>query len=328
MPSHELLSSITAERSSPSKSNPIVYLSADPDIAADMARLDYDCQCWTKGSQAALVKYATEVFIVSSSRRGFPCGSLDCDELGSTPCLGRVAKVVVPGVKVDVRDLRTWAETEGNNFQALIESARANAVQGKAKPKDKAKSNGEARQRRWKKTADGGDPDGRSQAHAQVDVLLELAAAADLFHATDGRPYAKVLMVKRKISAGPGQAETTVPEHHEVHGIKGTGFKSWSLFAYFAKTNRASAALSTAIRTLEAKACCQGEERTVFVRVGVLGDRRYIDLETPPAASSRSRRTAGVSSTSPRALPPRPRHARTADASTPEAVQSRPYGST
>ena len=110
---------------------------------------------------------------------------------------------------------------------------------------------------------------------SQVQVLLNLASDITLFHSTDMRPYAKVFV--------PKQEETTVAEHHEVLGVNSKWFKSWLLMAYFRETGSAppGEALTTAIRTLEAKACHQGREQQVHVRVGNLGDCDYLDLCDP-----------------------------------------------
>jgi hypothetical protein len=63
-------------------------------------------------------------------------------------------------------------------------------------------------------------------------------------------------------------------------GVKSQAFKSWLLVAYFRETGNAppSEALTSAIRTLEAKACHEGREAPVFLRVGNAGDHHYFDL--------------------------------------------------
>ena len=111
-----------------------------------------------------------------------------------------------------------------------------------------------------------------SRSPSQVQVLLNLASDITLFHATDMRPYAKVFV--------PKQEEAAIAEHHQVLGVKTQAFKSWLLVAYLRMTGSAppSEALTTAIRTLEAKACHEGREQPVHIRVGNGGDCHYLDL--------------------------------------------------
>ena len=111
-----------------------------------------------------------------------------------------------------------------------------------------------------------------SRSQSQVQVLLNLASDITLFHSADMRPYAKVLV--------PKQEEPAVTEHHQVLGVKSQSFKSWLLVAYLRMTESAppSEALTSAIRTLEAKACHQGRQEPVHLRVGNAGDSHYLDL--------------------------------------------------
>jgi hypothetical protein len=114
--------------------------------------------------------------------------------------------------------------------------------------------------------------EGNSRPQGQVQVLLNLATGITLFHSADMRPYAKVFIPKRE--------EAAIPEHYQVLGVKSHTFKSWLLMAYYRKTGSAppGEALATAIRTLEAKACHEGREQPVHVRVGNGGDCHYLDL--------------------------------------------------
>jgi hypothetical protein len=63
-------------------------------------------------------------------------------------------------------------------------------------------------------------------------------------------------------------------------GIKSQAFKSCLLAAYYHQTKSAPAseALTMAIRTLEAKACHEGKEQNVSIRVGADGESHYLDL--------------------------------------------------
>ena len=113
---------------------------------------------------------------------------------------------------------------------------------------------------------------GKSRSQSQVQVLLNLARDITLFHSADMRPYAKVFV--------PKQEEAAIAEHHQVLGVRSQAFKSWLLVAYLRMTGSAppSEALTSAIRTLEAKACHEGREEPVHLRVGNAGDSHYLDL--------------------------------------------------
>jgi hypothetical protein len=112
----------------------------------------------------------------------------------------------------------------------------------------------------------------KSRSQSQVQVLLSLARDITLFHSADMRPYAKVFVPKRE--------EVAIAEHYQVLGVKSQAFKSWLLVAYLGMTGSAppSEALTSAIRTLEAKACHEGREEEVHLRVGSAGNCHYVDL--------------------------------------------------
>lgn len=114
---------------------------------------------------------------------------------------------------------------------------------------------------------------GKSRSQSQVQVLLNLARDITLFHSADMRPYAKVFVPKQ-------QEEAAIAEHYQVLGVKTQAFKSWLLVAYLRETGSAppTEALTSAIRTLEAKACHEGREEPVYLRVGKAGDSHDLDL--------------------------------------------------
>ena len=115
----------------------------------------------------------------------------------------------------------------------------------------------------------------KSRPQSQVQVLLNLARDITLFHSPDTRPYAKVFV--------PKQEEAAIAEHYQVLGVKSQAFKSWLLVRYLGETGSAppNEALTSAIRTLEAKACYEGREEPVHLRVGSAGDCHYLDLCDP-----------------------------------------------
>lgn len=105
---------------------------------------------------------------------------------------------------------------------------------------------------------------GRKQP-SQSDLLLELAEKARLFHNQDGEGYACV----------------PVGDRWETYKISnGKGFRGWLTGEYYKARRSAPNAqsLSEALATLEARAKYEGEPRQVFVRLGHLGDRVYLDL--------------------------------------------------
>jgi hypothetical protein len=114
---------------------------------------------------------------------------------------------------------------------------------------------------------DGSASDSGKGNQRQVDVLLELAESAKLFHAADHGAYADV----------------TVDGHRETHRVGGTSFRQWILREYFRATQSApgSEALLSAISTIAARAVFDGGERTVHVRVGGYEGRTYLDLGDP-----------------------------------------------
>ena len=98
----------------------------------------------------------------------------------------------------------------------------------------------------------------------QADILIELAAAADLFHASDGT----------------GFADVEISGHRETWPIGRKGFRQWLARAFYESTGGApnSEAFSSAFNVIEAKARFEAAERKIYVRVAGLEGRLYIDL--------------------------------------------------
>ena len=98
----------------------------------------------------------------------------------------------------------------------------------------------------------------------QADILIELAQTAELFHNPDGR----------------GFADLDINGHRETWPIRAKGFRRWLTRRYFEATGGApsSEALQSALNVVEAKAHFDGRERVVYVRVGELDGRLYLDL--------------------------------------------------
>ena len=138
-----------------------------------------------------------------------------------------------------------------------------------------------------------GDSGGRGPS--QSDILIELAASAELFHASNGLAF----------------TDLDIEGHRETWPVRTKGFRRWLAREFYESTGGApgSEALQSALNVIEAKAHFDGPEREVNVRVGGLEGRLYLDLgddlwraveidqdgwrviENPPV---RFRRAAGV----------------------------------
>ncbi|MBT6202887.1 MAG: hypothetical protein HOI34_04215 [Rhodospirillaceae bacterium] len=105
---------------------------------------------------------------------------------------------------------------------------------------------------------------GSGRGPTQADTLIDLAATAELFHAPDGTAFADVI----------------INDHRETWPARTKGFKRWLARRFFEETGGApsSEALHSALNVVEAKAHFDGPERPVFVRVGGLNGRLYLDL--------------------------------------------------
>jgi hypothetical protein len=98
----------------------------------------------------------------------------------------------------------------------------------------------------------------------QADILIDLAGAAELFHAADGTAF----------------ADLDINGHRETWPVRTKGFKRWLARQFYEATNGApsSEALQSALNVVEAKAHFDAPERPVFIRVGGIDGRLYLDL--------------------------------------------------
>jgi hypothetical protein len=106
--------------------------------------------------------------------------------------------------------------------------------------------------------------DGSGRGPTKADTLIEVATASELFHTPDGT----------------GFADIEINGHRETWSIRNKGYKRWLARRYFEEEGGApnSEALQSALNVIEAKAHFDGPERNVFVRVGGLDGRLYLDL--------------------------------------------------
>jgi hypothetical protein len=98
----------------------------------------------------------------------------------------------------------------------------------------------------------------------QADILIEIAQSAELFHTAGGIGFADII----------------IDCHRETWPIRSRGFRRWLTRRFFEKTGGApgSEALQSALNVIEAKAHFDAPERTVYIRVGGLDGRLYLDL--------------------------------------------------
>ena len=98
----------------------------------------------------------------------------------------------------------------------------------------------------------------------QQEILLTIAAAAELFHTPDDDCYARF----------------PVNGHQETWAVRSKGFKRWLSYEFYKITNKGANSESTgaALNVLEAQAQFAGPEHTVWVRVAEHEGNLYIDL--------------------------------------------------
>jgi hypothetical protein len=107
-----------------------------------------------------------------------------------------------------------------------------------------------------------GDMGGRGPT--QANILMELAQAAELFHTPDGTAF----------------ADLDIDGHRETWPVRTKGFRRWLARQFFEATQGApsSEALQSALNVIEAKAHFDAPERVVYIRVGGLDGKLYLDL--------------------------------------------------
>jgi hypothetical protein len=99
---------------------------------------------------------------------------------------------------------------------------------------------------------------------SSTDVLLNVATAARLFHASDGTGFADLI----------------IDGHRETWPLRSKRFGAWLRQQYYERTWDAPspAALNTALNVLEAQAQFDGPQRNVSVRLAEQDGLIYLDL--------------------------------------------------
>ena len=97
-----------------------------------------------------------------------------------------------------------------------------------------------------------------------VDLLLKLAAPAELFHTPDGEAYATF----------------PIREHRETWPVQSRGLSGWLRLGFYRlmQTPPGAQAVADALNHLEAAARIEGPEHPVHVRVGGTNGAIYVDL--------------------------------------------------
>ena len=99
---------------------------------------------------------------------------------------------------------------------------------------------------------------------SSTDVLLGIATAAQLFHASDGTGFADLI----------------IDAHRETWPLRSKRFGAWLRQHYYERTWDAPspAALNAALNVLEAQAQFDGPQRNVSVRLAEQDGLIYLDL--------------------------------------------------
>lgn len=98
----------------------------------------------------------------------------------------------------------------------------------------------------------------------QADILIALAAEADLFHTGDSTGY----------------ADFDINGHRETWAIRSKIFKRWLARRFYEETSKAanSDAMQSALNVIEANALFKGPEHQVSIRVSGHEGKLYLDL--------------------------------------------------
>ena len=98
----------------------------------------------------------------------------------------------------------------------------------------------------------------------QADILIDLAGAAELFHAADGTAF----------------ADLDINGCRQTWPVRTKQFKRWLARQFYEATGGApsSEALQSALNVVEAKAHFDAPELPVFIRVGGIDGKLYLDL--------------------------------------------------
>jgi hypothetical protein len=105
---------------------------------------------------------------------------------------------------------------------------------------------------------------GPPETKNQATQLVEVAAGIELFHDQDNEAFAKF----------------NVNGHSEIAALRSKPFRTWLSRQFFLAHRKVpgSQAIQDAIGTLEGQAIHDGEQRSIFVRIGEADGKVYLDL--------------------------------------------------
>ena len=128
-------------------------------------------------------------------------------------------------------------------------------------------------------------PKEKTERNSQASFLVELAAErCELFTDSQGEAYAAF-----PVAHGEGEP------HRETHNVRSRGFSRWLRLRYYAERggSPSSEGMSSAVKTIEAKAHFDGARREVFLRSRTSAIASTSTCATIVGERSRSMPTAG-----------------------------------
>jgi hypothetical protein len=178
----------------------------------------------------------------------------------------------LPGAK----DLTEWAERGGTRKQLL---ALIDSVPARERP---AAADSAAEETERPKTPTSDETRANCRGGSQATRLVSIAEKAELFHSPDGTAFANV----------------PVGSHRETWQVKSSAFRQFLAREFYLAERAApnAQAVQAALNVIAARACFDGREETVFVRVAERDGGLWLDLANATRVrSARSRRFCGES---------------------------------
>ncbi len=173
------------------------------------------------------------------------------NEAPADPLAGLVERAAIdPGAPFANDVIEALAEQRASN-RAAFESLRAKLKAVGVRVAELDKRIAQAR-------------DGAVERQTQAGMLLDLAASAELFHTRDKTGYADI----------------SIAGHRETWPIRSKGFRRWIGRAYYEAHGGApnNDAMQSALGVLEARAHYDAPDGQIFLRIGELGNKLYLDL--------------------------------------------------
>jgi hypothetical protein len=160
----------------------------------------------------------------------------------------------LPGAK----DLTEWAERGGTRKQLL---ALIDSVPARERP---AAADSAAEETERPKTPTGNETRANCRGGSQATRLVSIAEKAELFHSPDGTAFANV----------------PVGSHRETWQVKSSAFRQFLAREFYLAERAApnAQAVQAALNVIAARACFDGREETVFVRVAERDGGLWLDL--------------------------------------------------